>query len=98
MQQKVSLYVETSTKEKLRFQVYLTDDNKVMLTSFNNQLHSVAAVIDENIPWELIAQDLIDYALTIDTPQYIHDRLKGLGLNDEQLEWLGFQEEENDNE
>lgn len=98
MQQKISLFVETDTKEKLKFQVYLTDDRKVMLTTFNGELSSVSAVHEENIPWAAIADDLIDYALTVDTPEYVFDRLKRLGLNDEQLAYLGFELEDYEDE
>jgi hypothetical protein len=34
MQQKISLYLETNTKEKLSFQVYITENNKLMITDF----------------------------------------------------------------
>jgi len=44
------------------------------------------------INWELVANDLLDYVLTVDTPEYIFDRLKSLGLDDEQLNYLGFED------
>lgn len=44
------------------------------------------------INWELVANDLLDYVLTVDTPEYIFDRLKALGLDDEQLNYLGFED------
>jgi len=44
------------------------------------------------INWELIANDLLDLVLTFDTPEYIFDRLKALGLDDEQLNYLGFED------
>lgn len=95
MQQKINLFVETSTKENLKFQVYLTDDNKVLLTVFNGELTSVSAVIDKhNINWEFIAQELIDYALTMDNAEYIHDRLRDMGLTKDQLAYLGFEIED----
>jgi hypothetical protein len=42
------------------------------------------------INFELVVNDLLDLALTFDTPDYIIDRLRALGLDDEQLAYLGF--------
>ena len=44
----------------------------------------------KRIDFELVANDLLDLVLTFDTPDYIIDRLRALGLDDEQLEYLGF--------
>jgi hypothetical protein len=42
------------------------------------------------INFELVTNDLLDLVLTYDTVDYIIERLKELGLDDEQLAYLGL--------
>lgn len=88
-QHHIHLYIE-SPSDDLHFNMY-KDENEIICIATDVETTSISAV-RQDIDWELMAQNLLDLALLFDTPEYIAERLKSeVGLNDDQLEWLGFE-------
>lgn len=88
-QHHIHLYIE-SPSDDLQFNMY-KDEKGIICIATDVETTSISAV-RQDIDWELMAQNLLDLALLFDTPEYIAERLKSeVGLNDDQLEWLGFE-------